>query len=71
MTPAPLAMTSPSSTARPGEKCFHEDARRNMERPALSPCRRLTAYGDLPYTGIEGQQPPMIPESQQLTLALA
>src|ERR1035437_1843195 len=43
LTPAPLARTSPSSTARPGEKCWPASMRtprRNMERLALSPCRR-------------------------------
>ena len=38
VTPAPLGMTSPSWTARPGEKCrpaSMRTPRRNMERPAL------------------------------------
>ena len=43
LTPAPLARTSPSSTARPGEKCWPASMRtprRNIERPAISPLRR-------------------------------
>ena len=43
LTPAPLAITSPSSTARPGEKCWPASMRiprRNIERPAISPLRR-------------------------------
>jgi hypothetical protein len=44
LTPAPLARTSPSSTARPGEKCWPASMRtprRNIERPATSPRRRF------------------------------
>jgi len=43
LTPAPLARTSPSSTARPGEKCWppsRKVPRRNIERPAMIPRRR-------------------------------
>src|ERR1039458_1256975 len=31
LTPAPLAITSPSSTARPGEKCWPASMRRSEE----------------------------------------
>src|ERR1019366_9432660 len=43
LTPAPLARTFPSSTARPGEKCYPASMRiprTNIERPADSPLRR-------------------------------
>src|ERR1035441_10666795 len=43
LTPAPLARTSPSSTARPGEKCWPASMRipsTNIERPATIPGRR-------------------------------
>src|ERR1035441_3410340 len=43
LTPAPLAITSPRSTERPGEKCWPASMRiprRNIEMPAISPLRR-------------------------------
>ena len=43
LTPAPLAITSPNSTARPGEKCWPPSRsvpRTNIERPATIPRRR-------------------------------
>src|ERR1039458_8151319 len=47
LTPAPLAMTSPSSTARPGEKCWPASSRAprtNIERPTTIPDRKTQQY---------------------------